>query len=285
LNSSHKLPKIALTVALATIIALVCALHAIEAQDQSETQSQRQTEVTAPLSFDAASVKEWGPGEAPAGDYMAGVEVFPGRVASDCANLASLLSFAYHLTLSTPKVGMPDWGRAGCGAGFTNIFRIEATMPAGTTNEQARQMMQTLLANRFKLAFHWEKKEMPIYVLVVASGGFKLKPSDPNDKAPLPAEVLRCPPDDPHCRKAAGSGSISDLAGLLGGLVGRPVVDETGLAGNYRFFLKWASDDTPNSTLPSLATLLKEQFGLELKSGKGPLDVFVIDHVEKPTPN
>jgi uncharacterized protein (TIGR03435 family) len=81
-----------------------------------------------------------------------------------------------------------------------------------------------------------------------------------------------------------GLGSDFDLTGLLSVNVGRPVVDKTGLTGTYRLDLRWAGD-SPNSSLPSLPTALRETFGLELKPDTGPVQVLVIDHAEKPFAN
>jgi len=256
------------------------ALPQAKAQDRSPQTSVR-------LSFDVSSIREWRPGEGPKGAYAAGVQVLPGRVSGQCSNLNSLLFFAFHLTWSSPVVGLPAWGHAACGGGgYTNTFKIDATMPPGTTDVQARQMMQSLLADRFKLAFHWEKKNGPIYGLVIASGGFKLKPSDPRNDPPRALHSIGCPSDDRACHiMVMGSVPISEFAGSLGGIVGRPVIDKTGLSGTYYMDLKWAGDTSPDSPLPSLPAALKENFGLELKSETGEINVLVIDHVEKPSPN
>jgi uncharacterized protein (TIGR03435 family) len=82
-----------------------------------------------------------------------------------------------------------------------------------------------------------------------------------------------------------GATTLPAFAGQLGRSVGRPVVDKTGIAGTYYMDVQWAGDTSPDSPLSSLATALRDQFGLELKSEKAPMDVLVIDHVERPTPN
>jgi uncharacterized protein (TIGR03435 family) len=159
-------------------------------------------------------------------------------------------------------------------------------MPPDATDAQTRQMMQAFLADRFKLAVHWESKNMPVYALVIGSSGFKLKPTDPKDDPPRAPGSIGCPADDRACHiMAFGSATLSQLVGSLGSNVGRPVIDKTGLAGTYYFDLKWAGDTSPDSSLPSLPSLLKDQFGLELKSDTGPVDILVIDHAEKPTGN
>jgi bla regulator protein BlaR1 len=271
--------------ALAAMVALAAPiLLGMVAAPSIRTQSAQQA--VGRLSFEVASVREWGKGDGPVGAYVAGVQFFPDRVTSQCANLNSLLFYAFHLTMAVPITGLPTWAKASCGESFTDTFRIDATIVPGTTDEQARQMMQTLLEDRFKLVAHWEKKEEPIYALVIRPGGFKLKPSDPKNDAPIPPHSIGCPPDDPGCHYfAGGSGPISQLAGMLTRFVGRPVIDKTGLTGDYNLSLKWAGDTTADSPLPSLTAALSEKFGLELKSQTGPVDVLVIDHVEKPSPN
>jgi uncharacterized protein (TIGR03435 family) len=147
-------------------------------------------------------------------------------------------------------------------------------------------MLRTLLVERFNVAFHWETRKLPIHALVVASGGFKLKPTDPKDDKLRAPGSLGCPPDDPFCRMIPmGSANMSQIAGALAGHVGRPVIDKTGLPGTYYFDVKYAGNNSPNSSLPSLPGALKEQFGLELKPDTGPVEVLVIDKAEKPLPN
>src|SRR5579864_9417818 len=181
---------------LLSTVALVCISIPIASGQMNASQSQPAHTATK-LSFEVASIKEWTDGKGPAGSVMAGVQFSGDRVISRCASLNSLLSYAYHLTISVPRTGVPEWGKAGCGGTYQNTFAIEATVPAGTTDEQARQMMQTLLADRFKLVVHWEKKDMPIFALVIAKGGFKLQPVDPAKDATIPPGSIGCPPEDP----------------------------------------------------------------------------------------
>jgi uncharacterized protein (TIGR03435 family) len=153
-------------------------------------------------------------------------------------------------------------------------------------------MLQKLLAERFKLAFHREKKELPVYAIVVGKNGPKLtkSASDPNG---LPGLFLRGLGLLP-----ATNANILDLAGLLQSVVlERPVVDQTGLSGRFDFELKWTPDesqfsgqgakvrrDDPDAP-PDLFTAIQEQLGLQLKSTKASVDVLVIDRIEKPSEN
>jgi bla regulator protein blaR1 len=241
------------------------------------------------LSFDVASIHEWGPGQGPSGPFTAGVEFSTGRVRSQCASLQALIFYAYQLTGSERLEGLPKWGGASCGfPDSRGTFTLEATMPGNTTRDQSRQMMQTLLTERFKLAAHWETKQLPVYALTIATGKSRLKPSDPEKDPPIPRGSIGCPADDSHCHIGfcCGSTTITILAGTLTHALGRPVIDKTGLTGSYYFgVLKWAGDESVGSSLPSLPALLREQFGLELKSEIGAAPILVIDHVEKPLTN
>lgn len=239
--------------------------------------------------FDVAAVHEWGPGQGPSGTFMAGVQFSPGRVHSQCASLQALVFYAYGLNGGERLEGLPKWGNASCGSpDSAEAFTIDATMPASTTTAQAREMMQTLLAERFQFAAHWETRELPVFELQTIAGRSKLRQSDPNQDAPTAPHSIGCPGDDPHCHIGfcCGSISLTNLAGLLTHSVGRPVIDKTGLQGTFYFgVMKWTGDDSSGSSLPSLPSLLRDEYGLELKAERGPVRVLVIDHVEKPTAN
>ena len=236
------------------------------------------------LRFDAASLKERGRNEP---DGIIGMQIFPGRLVELCASLNDLVWYAYHITWARPE-GLPDWARKACAAGSPEYtYDFQATMPPDTTTDQTRQMMQGFLAERFKLAAHWEKRQVSVYALVVARGGLKVKPFDRKNGPPSPAKFA-CPPEDPAChRMLMASRGAGQLAAVLGNTIGRPVLDKTGLmdTDTYIFDLRWAGDMSADSPLPSLADALRDDFGLELKSETAPADVLVIDHAEQPTPN
>ncbi len=244
---------------------------------------------TPKLSFDAASVYEWGRGQGPTGTFAAGVQFSPGRVQSQCASLQALVYYAYGLRGTEKVEGFPAWANASCGfPDSAQTFRIQATMPAGTTNEQSRQMMQTLLAERFQFGAHWETRDLPVFALEAIPGKLKVKQSDPGQDPPTAPGSVGCPSDDRQCHIGfcCGSATMSGLAGTLTRAVGRPVIDKTGLSGTfYVGLLKWAGDDAVGSSLPSLPALLRDQLGLELKAERGPVPVLVIERVEKPVGN
>jgi uncharacterized protein (TIGR03435 family) len=263
----------------AAVFAVVAVL-ATAAYGQPPQMSQK-------LAFDVTSIHEWGPGEGPSGPFAAGLQFSAGRVRARCVNLRGLIFNAYELNGSEPVEGMPQWGSASCGSPDSrDTFAIEATMPTDTTIAQSREMVQTLLTQRFKLAVHWESRQLPVYALRIVPGKSKLKLSDPDRDPPIPA--IGCPADDPHCHIGfcCGAATMTVLTGLLSHTLERPVIDRTEMNGSYYFgVLKWAGDDSGGSSLPSLFSLLREEFGLELKAERAPVPVLVIDHAEKPTPN
>jgi uncharacterized protein (TIGR03435 family) len=227
-------------------------------------------------SFDTISVK---PGNS---SSRGGVTWSPGgRFSATDATLQQLLRFAYDLP-EFQISGGPNWMDSA-------KFTIEATAP-GTlqvTYDRAGQsvialMVQSLLANRFKLAAHRVVRPGSIYELVVNKDGPKLKDA-PNN----PAGQVRIAPG-----QLTGTGApMFLLVGQLVRQLGRPVVDKTGLTGRYDFEVSWTPDfDSPagappvNSDAPSIFTAL-QQLGLKLQSTKGPVEILVIDHVEMPDSN
>jgi len=148
-----------------------------------------------------------------------------------------------------------------------------------------RTMMQQVLADRFKLKVHKETRQMPIYNLVIAKKGPKFK-------------------ETPEGQKGNNTGGFGEISGdniemkqismMLSGSVRRLVIDKTGLTGNYTLSLKWNPLDGPNVSpefanqfkgRPGIFDALEEQLGLKLEPAKGPVDVYVIDHIEQPSPD
>ena len=234
--------------------------------------------------FEVASLKERDR-NVPLG--LVGMQRTPGRLGNRCATLMSLVFYAFNRTPSTPIEGLPSWADTACSdASTANTYEFQATMPADTTDADARLMLQAFLAERFALAFHWETRTLPLFALVIADSGFKLKPTAPKDDPPRAPGSLGCPAEDRACRMIVmGSVPLSQFAAVLAYGAGRPVIDKTGLRDTYYLDLKWAGETSPNSPLPSLPAALREQFGLELKPDSGPVEVLVIDRAERPTPN
>ena len=174
-------------------------------------------------------------------------------------------------------------------------------------------MLRALLEERFKLVTHRETREMPIYELVVARADGRLGPglhkSDVDCEALFAARRAgvapppRQPLEPPACglmggpaRTIAGAVTMQQLATNLSTAVEGLVIDKTGLTGRFDFNLAWTPERLPTDAPPpgippidpngpDLFTALREQLGLKLTPAKGPVDVLVIDRVERPTPN
>lgn len=179
-------------------------------------------------------------------------------------------------------------------------FDIEAKVDDATAVQMERlgpeerrqvkqQLIEQLLSDRFKLAVHWETRELPVYALVRAKGGAKLTPStDTSGSSGTSSNRGRL--------KASGvtmTRLAETLTGILNSEVGRIVIDRTGLEGRYNLTLEWSPEDGSSSGASSesqgsgasIFTALEEQLGLKLESSKGPVKVLVIDRVEQPSEN
>jgi uncharacterized protein (TIGR03435 family) len=202
-------------------------------------------------------------------------------------SVANLITFAYGMHSRQIVNGAP----------WTNDdhFDIMGTpdVEGAPSARHMRSMVQKLLADRFKLTFHYEKQELPVYALTVARNGPKLTKSagDPNGLPSLLFRGLGLLP--------AQNASMTDFANVMqSAVLDRPVVDRTGLAGKYDFVLNWTPDDSQvrsmgavvppppdNAKVPGLFTAIEEQLGLRFESTRAPVQVLVIDRVEKPTPD
>jgi uncharacterized protein (TIGR03435 family) len=173
--------------------------------------------------------------------------------------------------------------------------RAFGTMPAKQRIRTEQDMIQAMLADRFKLRTHHETRRLPVYVLVQAKGGSKITPSTKAGEEKLGGT------DGPPGSWKGNGVTMAELAGDLSSLPeigGRIVIDETGLKERFDFTLKWPPDSTmgaappgpdsgaeSDSSAPSLLTALREQLGLKLEIKKEPVDVIVIDSAELPTAN
>ena len=142
-------------------------------------------------------------------------------------------------------------------------------------------MVQLALEDRFRLKVHQQTKEMSVYYLVVGTVGPKLKRT--GDATDISTQMR-----DSEGHMWATKFDMPLLAKYLGGELERAVVDKTGLGGVYDFELKWSPDQKPTregDIGPSFSTALREQLGLKLESGKGPVETIVVDFGEKASPN
>lgn len=141
--------------------------------------------------------------------------------------------------------------------------------------------LQSILADRFHLKLHTVTKELPIFALVLGKNGPKLQKSSEE------GGYMRMHNLENGDQIEAKDMKMSDLAVELSYVVSRMVADKTGLPDKYDFHFEWTPDESQNgnATGPSLYTALQEQLGLKLESQSGPVEVYVVDHIEQPSPN
>jgi uncharacterized protein (TIGR03435 family) len=234
--------------------------------------------------FEVASVKPNASGE-----IEGSIGPRPGGYAATNIPLRLLIIRAYELR-SFQVAGGPGWIDG-------ERFDVTARAPEGTPPNQVFSMLRTLLAERFKLVAHTEKREQPVYALVTARADGRLGPK-------LKASTLNCAEQPSQGDRCAMGGSFTGSGGTLKGVgqplsvlathvstaVDRIVQDRTGLAGGFDFELAWSGGGLKPtagtaSELPSVFTALQEQLGLKLEPWRGPVEVLVIDSAERPTPD
>jgi len=209
------------------------------------------------------------------GDPRSGTQNSPGgRVTMTNLPLRNVIRTAYGAN-DLEVMGGPDWLAA-------DRWDILAVAPPDNRDAPWQPMLKSLLAERFKLRAHLEQRERSIYRLVLARADKRLGP-DIHDTA--------CATGDVSCGHTSantsgirsgtitGSGrTMADLGTSLSPYAERRVFDHTGLEGRYDFQIRWSEE-------LSIFTALSEQLGLKLESAKGPVDVLLIDHVERPAPD
>jgi uncharacterized protein (TIGR03435 family) len=249
---------------------------------------------TAPLSFEVASVKQTPPDQVQA---RRRATVGADRIEFHNVTLWYCLSFAYGV--KSYQMFAPDWLREA-------RYEVMAKGPAGTRKEDLPKMMQTLLAERFKVQSHQETRDIPALLLTIGKKGAQLKDAPPESgDGQGGAQVGMSVSETGAERLDVKGGTMTTLVNTLTGLLGRPVVDGTGLKGRYDFILEFSRAETagPKSTggfnepppLPpppqgvepgvSIYTSI-QQLGLRLVAQTIPLNVLVVDGAEKlPTEN
>jgi uncharacterized protein (TIGR03435 family) len=233
------------------------------------------------LVFEVASIKPSQPGT---GIYT--IKPLPGGHGYTAQNAPAklMISLMYKVPMRQ-IVGDPDWINS-------DPFDVEARADHSYSIDDLHVMYQNLLADRFNLKFHWETREGPVYALTIDKSGLKMKADGTGQAMSIPILPV-----------AAGAFKgtqvpMKYLSYWLGQQLqndGRPVVDETGLSESYDFTLSFAPQLPPNISrdslppemqeLPSIFDAVKQQLGLKLEATKGPVEYFIIDHIEKPSAN
>jgi uncharacterized protein (TIGR03435 family) len=189
---------------------------------------------------------------------------------------------------------LPDWTKTERYDLQVKVAESDVDAYHTLTLDQRRPMLQKVLADRFRLQLHRESKEMPVYDLVVAKSGAKLKEATPGETYPVPAPRGRTMFFNGREQVEAQGASMTDLKFFLsdiGSVIDRQVVDKTELTGKYDFTLRFSPDnaatqESPSTAdVPSIFTALQEQLGLKLEPAKAPVESLVIDHVERPSEN
>lgn len=237
-------------------------------------------------SFEVASVKPSGDGNGPMG---VGLFTFPGgRISASMVPLDYLIQEAFDIQ-GFQVSGGPNWIHE-------ERFDVDAKPPAASAssrsnprspklppNDEQRKMLQALLAERFRLRFHRETKEGPVYHLIRTNKELKLAPAKDRDAYPWVGS--------PAGGAISGDGiagtnaTMALLAARLSRqVVRRPVIDQTGLDGVFDFERKYEADGAGVDVLSSVVTSLGA-LGLKLEAGKGPIETIVIESVERPTGN
>ncbi len=235
-------------------------------------------------SFEVASVKPV------AGDIIATKPTRTGGKITWTSDLGYFVSYAWNLPFPFISGAIPR----------ASVFRLDATFDPAATDDQVRLMFQSLLKDRFKTVAHRVTKEGDGYALSPGKNGFKIKEAKPGDPPPPLPEWYggvsvagaegNISATSPERGVVAITGRRVSMASLVETLKhqlgGKMVWDQTGVMGDYYFAFRYAQDDNPESDAPSLAAALRENLGLELKKQKGPVEMLVVDKMEKePTEN
>lgn len=281
-----------------------------------------QSSVGSKPAFEVASIRhcEMGAQNGVRGDGWS-----PGRFSSGCSPLVSFVRFAYiqyangqsqsSFSTSAKIVGAPAWA-------ISDGYEIDAKAQGNPSRGVVLgPMLQALLEDRFNLKIHRETRQIPVYNLIVAKSGPKLRRFQQGSCVPRSQSASPLKPGQNFCgpspftRKGAllvqelHGVSVGDFANILDGIMDRPVIDKTGIPGQFDFSLEFEPEQqtmrvglpppppgdaqenngAPATTTsfqgPSIFTALEEQLGLKLDLAKGPGEFFVIDHVDRPSEN
>lgn len=261
------------------------------------------------IEFEVASIKPSAP--QPMGQMRIGMSADAGMLRYSNVSLRDCIRIAYRV--KEFQVQGPDWVNS-------ERFDIVAKLPSGSTQDQIPEMLQAMLAERFKLTFHRETKEHAIFALVAGKGGAKLKPAevplgDGDSAGPGPAKGA--PPRNGMMMQVDGAGAhliapsatLANLAEMISRFSERPVLDMTEIQGRYDFDLVFSADtmrggpgggmhgpgdahapseapaDAPGERAGSIYDSV-QRYGLKLEPRKAPMEVLLLDHIEKaPTEN
>ena len=234
-------------------------------------------------------------------DVGGGIALRPDGLYAENAPLRFLIRIAFNQQFAESQiVNMPSWADDH----FDIVAKISVGMPDLQSLDRAHyttlrsQLLQQALIDRFQLKTHTELREGPVYALVIAKSGSKLhatEPNPPREYVTPEGERVQLGLTVTNNMIAGHAIHIADLVKAMRSSAGldRVVIDRTGLTGNYDFVMNWTPDlaptpqdnGAPATNFPSLFTAIQEQLGLKLEPARGPVNMLVIDHVEKPSVN
>jgi uncharacterized protein (TIGR03435 family) len=222
--------------------------------------------------FEVASIRA---GQVPAGRGQGlgreRIQLSPDTLTLRNESLRTCIRWAYDV--SEYQVSGPDWLAS-------TRFDIVAKSAGPATNAQMRQMLQTLLAERFKLVLHRQTKETSVYVLAVGRNGPKFRPSETEGETAVE-------PNAGRQSVAVQRAPVAQLIDILSNILRAPVLDETGLEGRYDITVnvaKYIAERGPDGLLDPVSLImtgLQEELGLKLESRKTPLEILIVDRMEK----
>ena len=201
------------------------------------------------------------------------------RVIIQNQTVARMMMYAYSVN-PHQLVNLPEWAE-------TTAFDVEGTTdtPGQPSLHQQQELLQKLLADRFGLKLHRERRPLNVYAIQIAKGGPKLTPAAHPDAEPGQRGTQQ---GAELCNKMTSHGMNDFVLDMQFFIPDRPLVDQTGLTGRYDINLCYTPDELQNAdsnTAPGLFTAMQDQLGLKLVPTKAPIEVFVIDAVERPSEN
>lgn len=241
---------------------------------QIDGQSPRNA-VNAPPAFEVASIRPLArPYPSGGGPWT----VDRGRFIAQTGWVRAVIGFAYNVLPPVKVHGGPTWID-------TDLYDFEAKADDPSAGpDQIRAMMQTLLVDRFKLGVHRETQEGQVYTLVVGKNGSKMQEAKEGRRDHIdftgPGQIV--------CTEC----ELVGLTSVLSNILESPVLNNTGLKGFYNFSLeyadpRWTSKNLPSelASRPDIFSAVQEQLGLKLEAKKGPVEILVVDHIERPSEN
>jgi uncharacterized protein (TIGR03435 family) len=242
-------------------------------------------------SFDAVSIKRDISGRGP---NVSPVSAAGDRFVTTGSNLLFIVQFAYQRSDGgklrySDIIGAPEWANY-------DAYDIQASAGHAPTPEEMRRMVQSLLGDRFQLKAHLEKRELPVYELVLAKDGPRLQPADLQSAGKRQLVGMPSPSGSLTLKMRNTQTSLANLSNTLQSYAGRPIIDKTGVEGQFDISLQFAletqsagavagSPSPADPSGPSLFTAIQDQLGLKLEAAKGSVEVLVIDSVQKPSEN